>query len=87
MLYMAFALVLALHSLISSGVTGSSPYNNLNGVNLVALKTEVLWLHTALGSSSTHLPFGWSSNIFFTTENISVFAFLLCCWTEDDTLN
>jgi hypothetical protein len=48
---MASALVLALWSLISSGVTGSSPYNNLNGVNLVALQMEVLWLHIC------HTPF------------------------------
>jgi hypothetical protein len=72
---MASALVLALRSLVSSLVTGSSPYNNLNGVNLVALQTEVLWLHTALDSSYAHLPFGWSSNIFLTVENMSAFAF------------
>jgi hypothetical protein len=72
---MAFALVLALQSLISSRVTGSSPYNNLNGVNLVALQIEVLWLHTTLDGSCAHLPFGWSSNIFFTAESMSVFAF------------
>jgi hypothetical protein len=74
-LYMAFALVLALQSLISSRVTGSSPYNNLNGVKFVALQMEVLWLHTTRGNSFAHLPFCWSSNIFFTAENMSVFAF------------
>jgi hypothetical protein len=41
-LYVASAFVLALRSLISSGVTGSSPYSNLKGVNFVALQTEVL---------------------------------------------
>jgi hypothetical protein len=74
-LYVASAFVLALRSLISSGVTGSSPYSNLKGVNFVALQTEVLWLHTALSNSSTYLPFGWSSNIFFMAVNISAFAF------------
>jgi hypothetical protein len=39
-LYMAFIFVLALQSLISTGVTGSSPYNNLKGVNFVALATN-----------------------------------------------
>jgi hypothetical protein len=39
---MASALVLALRSLISSGITGSSPYSNLKGVNFVTLQTEVL---------------------------------------------
>jgi hypothetical protein len=57
-LYVAFVFVLALRSLISYGVTGSSLYNNLKGVNFVALQMEVLWLHTALGNSSAHLPFG-----------------------------
>jgi hypothetical protein len=41
-LYMASALVLALWSLISSRVTGSSPYNNREGVKFDALQTEVL---------------------------------------------
>jgi hypothetical protein len=62
---MASALVLVLRSLISPGVTGSSPYNNLNGVNLVALQMEVLWLYTALGTSSTHLPFAGSPIFYF----------------------
>jgi hypothetical protein len=74
-LYVAFVFVLAPRRLISSGVIGSSPYNNLKGVNFVALQTEVLWLHTTLGNSSVHLPFDWSSNIFFIAENINVFAF------------
>jgi hypothetical protein len=74
-LYMASAFVLALQSLISYRVTSSSPYNNLKGVKLVALQTKVLWLHTALSNSSAHLPFGWSSNIFFIAKNINVFAF------------
>jgi hypothetical protein len=41
-LCIAFALVVALRSLISSGVTDSSPYSNLKGVNFIALQTEVL---------------------------------------------
>jgi hypothetical protein len=56
-LSVASAVVLALQSLISSGVTGSSPYSNLKGVNFIVLQTEVLWLHIALGNSSTHMPF------------------------------
>jgi hypothetical protein len=74
-LYIAFAFVLALRSLISSGVTGSSPYNNLKGVKFVTLQTEVLWLHTVIGNSSAHFSVSWSSNIFFIAENISAFAF------------
>jgi hypothetical protein len=57
-LYVVSALVLALQNLISSGVTGSSPNNNLKGVNFNALWMEVLWLHTDLGSSYAHSPFG-----------------------------
>jgi hypothetical protein len=56
-LYVASVFVLALRSLISSRVTGSSPYNNLKRVNFVVLQTKVLWLHIALGNSSTYLPF------------------------------
>jgi hypothetical protein len=41
-LYVASALVLALQSLVSSGVTDSSSYSNLKGVNFVALQMEVL---------------------------------------------
>jgi hypothetical protein len=40
--FVANALVLALQNLISSGVTGTCPYNNLKGVNFVALQTEML---------------------------------------------
>jgi hypothetical protein len=50
-LYVVSALVLALQNLISSSVIGSSPYNNLKGVNFVTMQMEVLWLHTDLGSS------------------------------------
>jgi hypothetical protein len=56
-LYVASIFVLVLRSLISPGITGSSPYSNLKGVDFVALQMEVLWLHTTLGNSSTHLPF------------------------------
>jgi hypothetical protein len=57
-LLVASVLVLAPRSLISSGVTGSSLYNSLKGENFVTQHTKVLWLHTALGNSSVHLPFG-----------------------------
>jgi hypothetical protein len=40
-LCIASALVLALRSLISSGVTSSSPYSNLKGLNFVSLQTEL----------------------------------------------
>jgi hypothetical protein len=53
----------------------SSPYNNLKGVNFTDLQMEVLWLHTTPGNSSTHLPFGSFSSIFFMAVNISAFAF------------
>jgi hypothetical protein len=39
---MAFAYVLVLQSLISSGVIGSSSYNNIKGVNFVTLQMKVL---------------------------------------------
>jgi hypothetical protein len=57
-LYVASVFVLALQSLISSGVIGSSPYNNLKGVNFVALQMKVLWLHTALDNYAAHFPLG-----------------------------
>jgi hypothetical protein len=41
-LFMAPALVQALWSLISYGVTCSSLHSNLKGVNFIALQTEVL---------------------------------------------
>jgi hypothetical protein len=40
---------------------------------IILVKSECY--NIALGSSCAHLPFGWSSNIFFTVENISGFAF------------
>jgi hypothetical protein len=86
-LLIASTLVLTPWSLNSSGVTGSSPYKSLKGVNFVALQTEVLWLHIALGSSSAHLPFGWSSSIFLIAVNITAFAFSTalfdCGWHTD----
>ena len=62
----SFASLLVLHdlSLISSRVTASSPYSNLNGVNFVALDAIVLCDQMTLESSSTHLPSG-SSVMFF----------------------
>jgi hypothetical protein len=57
-LYVASISVLALQTLISSGVIGSSPYNNLKWVNFIALQMKILWLHTALGNSLAHLPYG-----------------------------
>jgi hypothetical protein len=83
---MAFAYVLVLQSLISSGVIGSSSYNNIKGVNFVTLQMKVLWLHTVLSNSSAHLPFGWSSNIFLLLRKSMCLLFLLHHWTEDDTL-
>jgi hypothetical protein len=74
-MYVDSVFVLALRSLISSGVTGSSPYSNLKGVNFVALQTKVLWLYTTLGNSSTHFPFDLFSSIFFIAVNINAFAF------------
>jgi hypothetical protein len=44
-------------------------------VNFTDLQMEVLWLHTTPGNSSTHLPFGSFSSIFFMAVNISAFAF------------
>jgi hypothetical protein len=61
---MASSLVLTLQNFISSGVTSSFPYSSLKGVEFVALEMDVLWLHTALGNSTHHLPFNWSSRIF-----------------------
>jgi hypothetical protein len=42
--------------LTSSGITASSPYNNLKGVKFVAFQVDVLWDLMTLGSSSTHSP-------------------------------
>jgi hypothetical protein len=56
-LQVASVFVLAPQSLIPYGVTGSSLYNRLKGANFIALQMKVLWLHTALGNSSAHLPF------------------------------
>jgi hypothetical protein len=84
--YTTSAFVLALRSLISSGVTSSSPYNNLKGVNLAALHTEVLWLHTALSNSLPTCP-STGPPIFSLLLRILVcLLFLLCHWTKDDTL-
>jgi hypothetical protein len=60
--------------LTSSVSTTSTPYINKNGVKLVALHTVVLWLHTAVGMTSAHLPFFSPSSIFLIASNINVLA-------------
>jgi hypothetical protein len=67
----------AVHKLwcfISSGSTVSAPYINHNGVNFAALHTVVLWLHTAVGMTSAHLPFFSPSSIFLIASKIREFA-------------
>jgi hypothetical protein len=59
---------------ISSGNTTSAPYISRKGVKFVALQNVVLWLHTAVGMTSTHFPFFSSSNIFFIALNIRELA-------------
>jgi hypothetical protein len=55
-----------LRCFISSGSIAFAPYINQNGVNFVARHTVVvLWLHIAVGMTSTHFPFFSPSNIFF----------------------
>jgi hypothetical protein len=58
----------------SSGSILSAPYINWNGVKFVALQNVVLWLHTALGMISTHLPFFSPSSIFLIALNIRTLA-------------
>jgi membrane-bound acyltransferase YfiQ involved in biofilm formation len=60
--------------LISFDNTASAVNNNQNRVKLVALQTIVLWLHTALGMTSTHLPFFSPLSIFFTASKIQAIA-------------
>ena len=57
-----------------SGVTASSPYNSLNGVNLVVLDSVVLCDHKTLGSSSAYLPFGSSAMFFLMLVNMMPLA-------------
>jgi hypothetical protein len=52
-----FVVVHRFQCLISSSNTTSAPYNNQNGVKFVTLHIVLLWLLTALGMTSTHLPF------------------------------
>jgi hypothetical protein len=48
---------LALSLASSSGHIASGPYNNLNGVNLVALDSVMLCDQLTLDNSSAHFPF------------------------------
>jgi hypothetical protein len=73
-LYIVFGIVLVLLNLISSGVTTCSPNKSLNGVKLVSLDTEVLWLQTAFDNSSTHFPFYCSSRHLLISVKMSMFA-------------
>jgi hypothetical protein len=72
---------------ISSDSTASAPNNNQNQVKLVALQTVVLWLHTALGMTSAHLPFFSPSSIFLIVSKIKALAHstapLDCGWYTD----
>ena len=61
-------------SFISSRVIASSPYNSLNGVNLVVLDSVVLCDHKTLGSSSAYLPFGSSAMFFLMLVNMMPLA-------------
>jgi hypothetical protein len=58
----------------SSGSTVSAPYINQKGVKFVALRTMVLWLRTAIGMASAHLPFFSPSSIFLIALNIGELA-------------
>jgi hypothetical protein len=58
-------LFVALLNLISSSVTASSLNNNLDGVKLVAMEMELLWLYTVFDNSSSHFSFFWSSSHFW----------------------
>jgi hypothetical protein len=57
--------VCRLRCFISNGNIASAPYISRKGVKFVALQIVVLWLHTAVGMTSTHFPFFSPSNIFF----------------------
>jgi hypothetical protein len=56
-------------------------------VKFVALHTVVLWLHTAVGMTSAHLPFFLPSSIFLITSKIREFALSIapldCRWYTD----
>src|SRR6185436_11974722 len=45
-------------SLISLGVTASSPYKSFNGVNFIVLDSVILCDQNTLVNSSIHIPFG-----------------------------
>jgi hypothetical protein len=81
----------AVHKLqcfISSGSTASAPYINWNGVKFVVVHTVVLWLHTAVGMTSAHLPFFSCSSTFLIASKIREFALstmpLDCGWYTDE---
>src|SRR6185503_15672571 len=65
---------LALLCLSSSGLIASTSYNNLNGVNFVALHSVVLWDQMTFGSSSTHFPFFRSNKHFLMALKIMPLA-------------
>src|SRR6185503_15247857 len=57
-MFSASSAVLQDLSFISSGVTASSPYRSLNGVNFVVLDSVVLCDKITLDNLSIHFPFG-----------------------------
>jgi hypothetical protein len=61
-------------NVISLGNTASALYISQNGVKFVILETVVLWLHTALGMTSVHLPFFPPWSIFLIASNIRALA-------------
>ena len=48
-------------SLISAGMTASFPYVSRNGVSPVGVLAVVLYAHSTLDNSSSHMPFAPSS--------------------------
>jgi uncharacterized membrane protein len=58
----------------SSRRTTSSPKSNLNGLNLVALDSEVLWDQMTEVSSLAHLPLGLPCNLLEMPSRIMPFA-------------
>ena len=58
----------------SLGSNASSPYKSLNNVKPIVLEAIVLWDHTTLGSSSTHLPLRRLNRVFAIAENINLLA-------------
>jgi hypothetical protein len=76
-----------LQCFISSGNTALAPNINQNGVKFDALHIVVLWLHTAVGMTSAHLPLFSPSSIFLIASKIREFALstapLDCGWYTD----